>query len=89
MPHSVLAVDEVGYLSYDARCAYLLFEVVTRRYREKSIVISTEKIPDERVDHLRAVVKTLGVRVYRFDIRFDGLDAWRAERARKTGAPPA
>ena len=29
----VLCVDEVGYLSYDARYADLLFKVITRRYQ--------------------------------------------------------
>ena len=38
---ALLCVDEVGYLSYDARAADLLFEVVSRRYEQKSIVIST------------------------------------------------
>jgi len=34
----------VGYLSYDARHADLLFEVVTRRYeRGKSILLTTNK----------------------------------------------
>ena len=37
----LLCVDEVGYLSYDARAADLLFEVVSRRYEQKSIVITT------------------------------------------------
>ncbi len=37
----LLCVDEVGYLSYDARAADLLFEVVARRYENKSIVITT------------------------------------------------
>jgi DNA replication protein DnaC len=39
----VLAVDEVGYLSYDHRHADLLFEVVTRRYGTKSTLITTNK----------------------------------------------
>ena len=40
----VLAIDEVGYLSYDARYADLLFEVVTRRYNDgRSIVLTTNK----------------------------------------------
>lgn len=39
----LLAVDEVGYLSYDNRYADLLFEVVTRRYEKRSIVLSTNK----------------------------------------------
>ena len=36
-------VDELGYLSYDARYADLLFEVVTRRYQKRSTVITTNK----------------------------------------------
>ncbi|MCB9745125.1 MAG: ATP-binding protein [Alphaproteobacteria bacterium] len=36
-------MDEVGYLSYNARHADLLFEVVTRRYDQKSIVVTTNK----------------------------------------------
>lgn len=40
----VLAIDEVGYLSYDARYADLLFEVVTRRYNDgRPIVLTTNK----------------------------------------------
>jgi len=39
----VLAIDEVGYLSYDTRYADLLFEVVTRRYLQRSIVLTTNK----------------------------------------------
>ncbi|MGH7489129.1 MAG: ATP-binding protein, partial [bacterium] len=40
---TVLALDEVGYLSYDNRHADLLFEVVTRRYGKKSTLIATNK----------------------------------------------
>ncbi len=39
----LLVIDEVGYLAYDARYADLLFEVVTRRYESRSIVLSTNK----------------------------------------------
>jgi DNA replication protein DnaC len=40
----VLGIDEVGYLSYDARYADLLFEVVTRRYNDgKPIILTTNK----------------------------------------------
>jgi DNA replication protein DnaC len=38
---SLLAIDEVGYLSYDAHAADLLFQVVSRRYEQKSLVITT------------------------------------------------
>lgn len=37
----LLAIDEVGYLGYDAHAADLLFQVVSRRYEQKSIVITT------------------------------------------------
>ena len=37
----LLCIDEVGYLSYDQRAADLLFQIVSRRYEEKSIVITT------------------------------------------------
>lgn len=39
-PH-VLCIDEIGYLAYDAHAADLLFQIVTRRYEQKSIVLST------------------------------------------------
>ena len=39
----MLAIDEVGYLSYDNRYADLFFEVVTRRYEQRSIVLTTNK----------------------------------------------
>ena len=39
----LLGVDELGYLSYNARHADLLFEVVSRRYNEKSILVTTNK----------------------------------------------
>jgi DNA replication protein DnaC len=38
---SLLIVDEVGYLSFDARNADLLFQVVSRRYEKKSLVLTT------------------------------------------------
>jgi DNA replication protein DnaC len=38
---SLLCIDEIGYLSYDARNADLLFQVVSRRYERKSLVLTT------------------------------------------------
>jgi DNA replication protein DnaC len=37
----LLCIDEIGYLSYDARNADLLFEVITRRYENRSLVLTT------------------------------------------------
>jgi DNA replication protein DnaC len=37
-------MDEVGYLSYDARYADLLFEVITRRYQQhRPVILTTNK----------------------------------------------
>jgi DNA replication protein DnaC len=40
---ALLAIDEVGYLSYDNAAADLLYEVVNRRYERRSILITTNK----------------------------------------------
>ena len=39
----LLVIDEVGYLSSSNEHADLLFEVVNRRYQEKSVVLTTNK----------------------------------------------
>jgi DNA replication protein DnaC len=37
----LLCIDEVGYLTYDNRAADLLFQVVSRRYERRSILLTT------------------------------------------------
>lgn len=39
----LLVLDELGYLAYDTRHADLLFEVVSRRYLERPILLTTNK----------------------------------------------
>jgi DNA replication protein DnaC len=39
----LLAIDEVAYLSYDARHADLLFEVISRRYLDKPTLVTTNR----------------------------------------------
>jgi len=39
-PH-VLAIDELGYLSFDSQAADLLFQIVTRRYEKRPLVLTT------------------------------------------------
>jgi DNA replication protein DnaC len=39
--HALLVVDEIGYLSYDNRNADLFFQVVSRRYEQKSLILTT------------------------------------------------
>jgi DNA replication protein DnaC len=38
---ALLCIDEIGYLSYDNRNADLLFQVISRRYEHKSLVLTT------------------------------------------------
>lgn len=40
---SLLVIDEVGYLSYSNRHADLLFELVSRRYQNKSTIVTTNR----------------------------------------------
>src|SRR5664279_2907137 len=38
-----LCIDEVGYLSFDDKSADLLYEVINRRYEQKSLILTTNK----------------------------------------------
>ena len=38
---ALIVIDEIGYLSYDSRAADLLFQVISRRYEQRSIVVTT------------------------------------------------
>lgn len=40
----LLVIDELGYLAASARHGDLLFEVINRRYQEKPIVLTTNKV---------------------------------------------
>lgn len=40
----LLVIDEVGYLAGSARHGDLLFEVINRRYQEKSLILTTNKV---------------------------------------------
>jgi DNA replication protein DnaC len=39
----LLVIDELGYLAYDNRHADLLYEIISRRYLNKPIVVTTNK----------------------------------------------
>ena len=46
---TLLVCDEVGYLGYDARAADLIFQLVSRRYEHRSLLITTN-LPFKRWD---------------------------------------
>lgn len=39
----LLVIDELGYLSYSNRHADLFFEIISKRYNDKSIIVTTNK----------------------------------------------
>jgi DNA replication protein DnaC len=97
---TVLAVDELGYLSYDDRYADLFFEVVSRRYAAKPILLTTNKafaewgqvFPNaasvvtivDRVTHYSEVVTIKG-RSYRRKEAAEAAERKSAERAARRG----
>jgi DNA replication protein DnaC len=90
---AILAIDEVGYLSYDARYADLLFEVVTRRYQlGRPILLTTNKVFGEwnQVFPNAACVVTLIDRlVHRAEIvALDG-ESYRLKEAKERAARKA
>lgn len=98
----VLIIDEVGYLSYSNRHADLLFELVSRRYQNKSTVVTTNRaFADwgEVFPNAACVVSLIDRLMHRAEVvRIDG-QSYRAKEAqereaqrmaaRSAKAPPA
>lgn len=82
----ILVVDEVGYMSYGNRHADLFFEVVTRRYEERPIVISTNK-PfaewGEVFPNASCVVTLIDRLVHRSEIIAISADSYRLKEAQE------
>jgi DNA replication protein DnaC len=72
----ILLIDEVGYLSYSNRHADLLFELVSRRYQQKSTVLTTNrsfKTWDEVFPNAACVVSLVDRLVHRSEVvRIEG-----------------
>ena len=83
---TVLAIDEVGYLSYSNRHADLMFELISRRYRSKSTLVTTNRSFSEwkEVFPNAACAVSLIDRLthYAEIIAIDG-DSYRAKEARE------
>jgi len=83
---SLLVIDEIGSLSYSNRHADLLFEIVSRRYEQKSTIITTNK-PfaewNEIFPNAACVVSMVDRLVHHAEvIRIEG-KSYRLEEARK------
>jgi len=82
----ILVVDEVGYLSYGNRHADLFFEVVTRRYEDRPIVLSTNKPFAEWGDvfpNASCVVTLIDRLVHRSEIISINADSYRLKEAKE------
>ena len=89
---AVLLVDEVGYLSYDSRAADLLFEVVSRRHEQRSIILTTNK-PfaewNEVFPNSSSVTALVDRLLHRAEIvKIEG-DSYRAKEAKERAAHKA
>ena len=89
---TVLLVDEVGYLSYDSRAADLLFEVVSRRHEQRSIILTTNK-PfaewNEVFPNSSSVTALVDRLLHRAEIvKIEG-DSYRAKEAKERAARKA
>jgi DNA replication protein DnaC len=88
----ILAIDEVGYLSYDNRHADLLFEVVTRRYGEKPILVSTNKTFGdwgEVFPNAACVVTLVDRLIHRSEILHIDAESYRLKEAKERAAQRA
>ena len=81
-------MDEIGYLSYSNRHADLLFEIVSRRYEEKSILLTTNKPFSEWAEvfpNASCVVSLVDRLVHKAEIlQFEG-ESYRLKEARERG----
>ena len=49
---ALLAIDEIGYLAYDAHAADLLFQIVSRRYEHRPLLMTTNLAPSRSASTL-------------------------------------
>jgi DNA replication protein DnaC len=88
----VIIIDELGYLSYGTHHADLLFEVVSKRYENKPIILTTNAVFEEwnQVFPSAASVTTIVDRLVHHSV-ITGIDAdsWRLKEAREDEAQRA
>lgn len=89
---ALLVIDELGYLSYDARFADLLFEVVSRRYQHASTIVTTNK-PfaqwGEVFPNATTVVTIVDRLVHKAEILAIDADSFRLKEANERSAAKA
>ena len=88
----VLVIDEIGYLSYANRHADLLFEIINRRYEQKTTIVTTNRAFSEwnEVFPNAACVVSLVDRLVHHSqiVTIDG-DSYRMKEAQENAAAAA
>jgi DNA replication protein DnaC len=82
----LMCIDEVGYLSYSNRHADLLFELISRRYEQKSTLITSNRPFAEWGDvfpNAACVVSLVDRLVHNAEIVIIEGDSYRAKEARE------
>lgn len=82
----LLCVDELGYLSYGDRHADLLFEVVSRRYETKSLLLTTNRPFSEWAEvfpNASCVVSLIDRIIHHAEILVIDGESYRAKEARE------
>jgi len=83
---SLLCIDEIGYLSYSNRHADLLFELISRRYEQKSTLVTTNRSFSEWNDvfpNAACVVSLVDRLVHNSEIVVIEGESYRAKEARE------
>ncbi len=81
----LLVIDEVGYLSYGTRHADLLFDIVNRRYENRSIIVTTNKPFSEWAEvfpNAACVVSLVDRLLHHADIIAIEGESWRMREAK-------
>jgi len=86
---TLLYIDEVGYLSYSTRHADLLFEIISRRYKKGSTIITTNK-PfiewDQIFPNASCVVSLIDRLVHKSEMVTIDADSYRVKEAKERSA---
>jgi len=86
---SLLVCDEIGYLSYSSRHADLLFEVISRRNKQRSTVITTNRVFsawNEVFPNATCVVALVDRLIHKAEIVQIDADSYRVKEAKEREA---
>lgn len=85
----LLAIDEVGYLSYSNRHADLMFAIISNRYQTKSTIITTNKSFNEWNEvfpNASCVVSLIDRLIHKSEVILIDADSYRVKEAKEENA---